>query len=654
MPALAATFTWSGGGGNVNWSTGNNWGGTAPSSATTTDLVFAGNTNTGTSLTPLNNGTNNFQFNSINFSSGGGTFFIGGNSLALAKANQTITQSSSSNESIANAIAHTGANSSRLLTLTGTGTGIVTLGGNITNGTGQRVVGITKSGATSTFVLAGTGSDYSDTTSINAGTLIGTSASAFGNSAITLGGGTLGLRNNSATNFGRAVTVSANSGIFSDVATPGAGVNHTLGQLNIGANTLSVGAGSNVTSGVAGLTFGLVQMSGNAVFDVADNTNLSLGALTNNFAFTKQGNGTLTLTTASARNLGSTINGGTVVLSNPGGLGTGSTTINSAVLNLLSNNSSVGGVNLNNGTVTASTGTLNLAGNVVSSGASTISAPIALTATRTFDVTNTLTASGRISGTGFGINKTNSGELVLSGPNTYTGLTDIQSGQVTIKSGGNIAGSIRVAGSATLDTTDFGGTGFSVATGQTLSGSGTVNGKVNIGGTSTKISPGDAGSAPATLATGDEEWAGGGTYVWELKDANGAAGVGYDQLQLSGALSVTASSGTKFNIDITSLTAANANGNAANFVKTENYDWVIATTSGPVSIDPNAFGFVDHFTNDTTSTGVAGAVDGAFSISGSGNDVVLHYSAAPEPGAITLLAIGIGGYLGRRPRRLMR
>jgi hypothetical protein len=60
---------------------------------------------------------------------------------------------------------------------------------------------------------------------------------------------------------------------------------------------------------------------------------------------------------------------------------------------------------------------------------------------------------------------------------------------------------------------------------------------------------------------------------------------------------------------------------------------------------------VDHFTNDTTATGVPGSVDGAFSISGSGTDVILHYSAAPEPGAIALLGVGIAGYLSRRPAR---
>src|SRR5437764_15105903 len=51
--AGAATFTWNGLGGNVNWSTATNWGGSAPTSNAATGLIFAGSTNPGTLATPL-------------------------------------------------------------------------------------------------------------------------------------------------------------------------------------------------------------------------------------------------------------------------------------------------------------------------------------------------------------------------------------------------------------------------------------------------------------------------------------------------------------------------------------------------------------------------------------------------------------------------
>src|SRR5437763_1724536 len=67
----AGSWTWSGIGGNVNWSTGANWGGTAPGSANTTDLTFGGTTNTGTALIPLNQNINaTFQLRTITFATG--------------------------------------------------------------------------------------------------------------------------------------------------------------------------------------------------------------------------------------------------------------------------------------------------------------------------------------------------------------------------------------------------------------------------------------------------------------------------------------------------------------------------------------------------------------------------------------------------------
>jgi autotransporter-associated beta strand protein len=256
--------------------------------------------------------------------------------------------------------------------------------------------------------------------------------------------------------------------------------------------------------------------------------------------------------------------------------------------------------------------------------------------------------SGVLSGSTGSLLKTGAGRLELTAVNTFGNLAQVGAGTLVVANTGSISSSIKIDLGAVLDVSAF-GSGFTIASGKTLSGSGTVSGRVNIANAA-NISPGDTGSAPSTLATGDQEWGNGGAYVWEIKDATGSAGSGYDQLQLTGNLNVTASSGG-FTIDITSLDSGNANGNAGNFDKTQNYDWVIATTTGAVSIDPAAFTFVDHFTNDTVANGAPGSVDGAFSIQGSGNDVVLHYSAAPEPAGLALLGAGIAGWLGGRPAR---
>jgi MYXO-CTERM domain-containing protein len=47
---------------------------------------------------------------------------------------------------------------------------------------------------------------------------------------------------------------------------------------------------------------------------------------------------------------------------------------------------------------------------------------------------------------------------------------------------------------------------------------------------------------------------------------------------------------------------------------------------------------------------VSPAPDGGFSISGSGNDVVLHYSAAPEPGMVGVIGLATIVLLRRRSR----
>ena len=165
------------------------------------------------------------------------------------------------------------------------------------------------------------------------------------------------------------------------------------------------------------------------------------------------------------------------------------------------------------------------------------------------------------------------------------------------------------------------------------------------------MAPSPPATSVGTLSTNGETWAGGGTYVWEFNDAsdtsNTAAGIKYDRLTITGSLNVTATSGNKFFIDVTSLTGSTP-GDAANFNKLLNYDWIIATTTtGIGTVTPDMFGFVDHVSNNTD--GVNGKPDGSFSIFGSGNDIHLKYSAAPEPTGISLVVLGMGGLLARRP-----
>lgn len=85
----AAEYTWTGGGGDNNWKTGANWGGTAPGASQ--NLIFSGTTR----LTPYNDNTAGWNVAGIRFHADAGAFTLSGNSIALSGGvtnNSTSTQ----------------------------------------------------------------------------------------------------------------------------------------------------------------------------------------------------------------------------------------------------------------------------------------------------------------------------------------------------------------------------------------------------------------------------------------------------------------------------------------------------------------------------------------------------------------------------------
>jgi hypothetical protein len=165
-----------------------------------------------------------------------------------------------------------------------------------------------------------------------------------------------------------------------------------------------------------------------------------------------------------------------------------------------------------------------------------------------------------------------------------------------------------------------------VNNGGTLGGGGAV-GAVSIasGG---KISP---GNSPGTLSTGSETWNAGGSYVWELNDASDSAaakGVSYDWLNISGTLDIAAASSSKFTIYVTSLTADNVSGTTPGFSFGQTYQWTLATASAGLTNFS-----VDKFRIDTSGFLNDPNRGNAFALSVVGNDLILTYTAVPEPGA---------------------
>ena len=202
-------------------------------------------------------------------------------------------------------------------TLTANGT-VFNVGANASLALGAVAGGasdLTKSGS-GTLVLSSAGNRTAGATTLSDGTLVLGAAAALGTSAaapLSLNGGSLDLAADTGTTFtATAVTVAGNTTVVSDRATAGAGVTHTIGTLAIGAETLSVAAGGQVTSGTAGLQFGAVSLTGNAVLNLGANTTLTLStvAQTGMAALTLTGSGNLTLTGAASYTGGTTVAGG--------------------------------------------------------------------------------------------------------------------------------------------------------------------------------------------------------------------------------------------------------------------------------------------------------------------------------------------------------
>ncbi|MEI6123157.1 MAG: autotransporter-associated beta strand repeat-containing protein [Bacteroidota bacterium] len=248
------------------------------------------------------------------------------------------------------------------------------------------------------------------------------------------------------------------------------------GTLNMGANTLSAtGAPSNLgtittqnTSANAiptGKTWG-----GTVVYNALATQTISTGAYTN-----------LTISGSDKKTLaGNSSVSAVLTLSNATTLDLSNFTLSSASSIVMECGAISGSSIIGTGTLTPVA--ININNIATGTSPATISCPINLTGTRTFTVANDGTAatdlivSGVISGS-FGITKAGQGTMVLSGANTYTGVTTISNGTMKLGAAGNgtnsplgtIAGNTVVANLAVLD---LNGITLSTTEGLTINGTG--------------------------------------------------------------------------------------------------------------------------------------------------------------------------------------
>jgi autotransporter-associated beta strand repeat/autotransporter-associated beta strand repeat len=334
--------------------------------------------------------------------------------------------------------------------------------------------------------------------------------------------------------------------------------NNLAGLTGVSIQITNPGTGPVIISGnglsIGGVGYGAVDM-GAATQDLTINTGLTIGyaeswnvntgrtlmlngtVLNSSYDFTiggsgntiisgvysgagniaETGSGNLTLSGANTFGGTTTLNSGTLNINNPSALGTGPFSINGGSID----NTSGSPVTLVNNNTQAWDSDFSFIGtNALNLGTGAVT----INANRTITVNgNSLTVGGAISGGSYGLTKMGPGTLVVSGANTYTGMTNINGGTFLITNAtgsGTGTGSVSVNNGATL-----GGTG---SIGSTLG--------VSAGGT---LAPGGGGTGILTI-NNNLTFAAGAMFAVKLNGTT--AGTNFDQLVVNGTVTLAGAS----------------------------------------------------------------------------------------------------------------
>jgi autotransporter-associated beta strand protein len=227
----------------------------------------------------------------------------------------------------------------------------------------------------------------------------------------------------------------------------------------------------------------------------------------------------------------------------------------------------------------------------------------------------TIGPNATLGGSG-GITKAGPGTLLVGVDATYTDSTTVEAGTLMVN--GAVSGT----------------SGVAVLSGGTLAGSGSVTTATVVAGAT--VAPGDGIGTLTT--TGAVLWGGGGNYNWQLTDAAGVAGTGWDLLSVGGSLDIAASSGNPYKINLWTLSSTNpdVSGPAANFSSASPATWTIASAAGGISgFTPAGFQVVTSASNGTA--GFANNLGGGtFAVAQSGNDLQLVFTPGSSPSDIVI------------------
>jgi autotransporter-associated beta strand protein len=448
----------------------------------------------------------------------------------------------------------------------------------------------TKSGA-GTLVLSSS-SSYALGWAVTGGTIVPDAAGALGSAAVTIDGATLAVTNAVVGTMANGITVGPGG------ATLAAGADVTLSGAITGATgyrVVKTGTGNLTLSGQFG-----IQSSAPMELDLTEGTTTLSGGQ-KNVTGTSNWDAPVTLAGAIIHLHGSTITGTSTITS---------TSASSKFISRLN------------------------AGNAA------VTNPIVLNDTLTIESpngTNRLTMASAISGTG-GLSLIGNGPKSLDGANTYAGPTAIT------------AGSVRVNGSITNDST------VTVSSGAQLGGNGTINSASTLQAGSTLTLLDGVGASDLTFgkglsvdATSITQW-----YLLSNTDAVGDAGspLGYSQTRVTGG-NLTLTSGATINLNFQYLLSGTQLSTVAwsDSFWGSNRSWKITDFSGP-----GAATLANYTISGTTFTDSTGALldtdtQGSFSITNDGQDVFLLFTAVPEP-TMTVAALStLGLVIAMRRRR---
>ncbi|NKA16744.1 MAG: hypothetical protein EBV74_02310, partial [Alphaproteobacteria bacterium] len=417
------------GNGTVTLSGTNTYTGVTTINAGTLSVATIGNGGVAGNLGQATNSATNIVL-------GGGTLKYTGSTASTNRA-FTISDSTTGTFEVSTAatdltISGAAASTSGALTKTGSGR-LILSGANQYTGVTTISEGVLQASNASALGTAASGTTVANGAALEITTTINAEALTLNGSGISSGGA---LRNVSGNNtYAGAITQASDSRINSDS----------------GILTLNVATG-NAIAGTFNITFG-----GSGDITVADPIAISTGTLT------KDGSGTLTFTAANTYTGLTTISAGTLAYGVSNAISSGGITINGtgAVLALGIYSDTVGTITLTEGSITSTTGVL--------TGTSYVLNPAT---GKTVNVSAILAGSATVT-------KSDLGTAVLSGNNTYTGLTTISAGVLRVSHNnalGDTLNGTTVSNGAALELTYSTGSGITIGDeALTLNGTGVSN-----------------------------------------------------------------------------------------------------------------------------------------------------------------------------------